>query len=107
MSQPRSAGRSRGRGLAVAAAVVILSATFALRSPFISDDAVGAAAYGQEAPVPRVATFGFERANGDRSPTDSEDDRVPWPIVTMLLGGAAVFGTMGVFALGWSRRRRR
>jgi hypothetical protein len=107
MRQPRPARRSRGRGLAVATAVDILSATFALRSPFIFDDAVDAPAYGQEAPVPRVAMFGCERANGDRSPTDSEDDRVPWPIVTMLLGGAAIFGTMGAVALGWSRRRRR
>jgi Ca-activated chloride channel family protein len=90
---------------------------FTFQSGFFSDYSVTAPSYTSAAPpIPQVATFGGETAGATSSDpvsgSGSDGGGVPWPIVLMLFGGAAIFGVIGVVALGRARaggsgRRRR
>jgi hypothetical protein len=84
---------------------------FTFQSGYFTDYAVGAPTYQPEAPaVPQVATFDEDQvaasSSSDAGDPGTSDGGVPWPVVSMLFGGAAIFGVLGVAALNRNRRGR-
>jgi Ca-activated chloride channel family protein len=75
-----------------------------MQTGYYTDFAVGAPAYKQPPPaMPQsFVAEGDAAAAGDGDA--ATDEGPPWPIITMLGGGAAIFAVLGAVALGRSRK---
>ncbi len=75
-----------------------------MQTGYYTDFAVGAPAYQQPPPaMPQSFVAEGDAAAGDGDDA-ATDEGPPWPIITMLGGGAAIFAVLGAVALGRSRK---
>jgi len=77
-----------------------------LQTGFYTDFAVGAPAYRQP-PTAMPQSFAGDDTAGAEGDTEAQaSEGTPWPVITMLGGGAVVFAALGAFMLGRSRKGR-